>query len=143
MNIMLKGTFADSLSLLRGVYEANKFDFSFMTAFADENPQSFFIIFDVAVVIPEGHLLATKYVAQFESDVAITEEQRNQLPVFKINAPAIAYPFLRSYVATILLNSGLSPIMLPTINFVDLAKQHEIPASSWNHKLNPNIYFYS
>ena len=129
MNITLKGTFADSLSLSQGIYESNKFDFSFVAAFAEDNSQNFFIIFDIAIVIPEGHLLVTKYVAQFESDVAITEEQRNQLPVFKINAPAIAYPFLRSYVATILLNSGLSPIMLPTINFVDLAKQHEIPAS--------------
>ena len=129
MNITLKGTFVDNLSIIRGVGEANKFDFSSTTGFSDENPCHFFIIFDLAIVVPAGYLLNTKYIAQFESDEPIAEELREQLPVFKINAPAIAYPFLRSYIATVLLNSGLPPVMLPTINFIELAKQHETPAS--------------
>lgn len=125
MNITLQGTFVDSLSLVRGSGEPNKFDFSFMTAFAEGDPCGFFIVFDVSLTIPQEHLLDVKYVAQFASDEAISEEQRTTHNVFKINAPAISYPFLRSYIATILLNSGLSPVMLPTINFVELSKQQD------------------
>lgn len=37
-----------------------------------------------------------------------------------INAPAIAFPYLRTYVSNITLNSGFNPIILPSFNFVSL-----------------------
>jgi len=53
----------------------------------------------------------------FETDEEITEEFKNShFP--KINAPAIAYPYLRAYVSNLTLQSGVTPVMLPTINFV-------------------------
>lgn len=34
-----------------------------------------------------------------------------------VNAPAIAFPFLRAYLSTITLNSGIRPVVLPAFNF--------------------------
>lgn len=39
----------------------------------------------------------------------------------KINAPAIAFPYLRAFVSNLTLQSGLEPVILPSINFVQLA----------------------
>lgn len=39
-----------------------------------------------------------------------------------INAPAIAYPYLRAYVSQLTLISGVQPVLLPVVNFVELAK---------------------
>ena len=40
-----------------------------------------------------------------------------------INAPAIAFPFMRSFVATVTLNAGYSPAILPSVNFLELKKR--------------------
>ena len=39
----------------------------------------------------------------------------------KINAPAIAFPYLSAFVSNLTLQSGLEPVILPSINFVQLA----------------------
>lgn len=36
----------------------------------------------------------------------------------KINGPAIIFPFIREHLATVSMKSGISPILLPPINFV-------------------------
>ena len=38
-----------------------------------------------------------------------------------INAPAIAYPFLRTFVQQLTLLAGVQPLMLPVVNFVEHA----------------------
>lgn len=40
----------------------------------------------------------------------------------QINAPAIAYPYIRAYISNVTLLSGFKPVILPTINFVKLNK---------------------
>lgn len=35
----------------------------------------------------------------------------------QVNAPAIAYPFLRAFVSTISVNSGYEQVLLPPVNF--------------------------
>lgn len=64
------------------------------------------------------HIVA---IAHFETDTVITKEFMESDFVF-INAPAIAFPYLRAYISTVTLNSGYSPIVLPAFNFVALAK---------------------
>ena len=41
----------------------------------------------------------------------------------EINCPAILFPFLRECIADITRRADLSPLMVPTINFVELAKE--------------------
>lgn len=42
-----------------------------------------------------------------------------------VNAPAIAYPYLRSFLTNALVSAGYPAVYLPTVNFVELAKQQE------------------
>jgi preprotein translocase subunit SecB len=39
-----------------------------------------------------------------------------------INAPSIIFPFIREHVAGISLKAGISPILLPPVNFVEMAE---------------------
>ncbi|GAB3327761.1 hypothetical protein GCM10027299_28830 [Larkinella ripae] len=42
-------------------------------------------------------------------------------PVFTENAPAIAYPYIRAYISTLTAQSGIKPIILPTLNLHNMA----------------------
>lgn len=58
----------------------------------------------------------------FESSEPISEEFKNSsFPT--VNAPAIAFPYLRSYLSILTMQSGYAPIMIPSVNFVELARQ--------------------
>jgi preprotein translocase subunit SecB len=124
MNITLLNTKVDTLVLSPEPFEGDKFHFSFSSAFSEENKRNFLIIFNLLVKTKDNYSLSISYLAQFESDVDIEDTERN-IPFFQINAPAIAYPFLRAAVANLLLNAGHDPLLLPTINFVELSKQQD------------------
>ncbi|MRJ09339.1 preprotein translocase subunit SecB [Ornithobacterium rhinotracheale] len=56
-------------------------------------------------------------------DEDITEEFKlSSFP--KINAPAIAFPYLRAFISNLTLQSGFPPIILPSINFVKMAEDN-------------------
>ncbi len=40
-----------------------------------------------------------------------------------INAPAIIFPFIREHLANLTMKSGVQPVFLPPVNFIQLAKQ--------------------
>ncbi|MCA6971184.1 protein-export chaperone SecB [Pectobacterium carotovorum] len=66
----------------------------------------------------ESHhkVMKVNYCSTFTTDGEITDDFiSSKFPI--INAPAIAYPFLRAFVANFLLSSGYNPILLPSINF--------------------------
>ncbi len=44
----------------------------------------------------------------------------------KINAPAIIFPFVREHLASMSLKAGIEPIILPPVNFVQLAEAKKI-----------------
>lgn len=47
------------------------------------------------------------------------EDSNTQITGFgRINGPAIIFPFIREHLATVSMKSGISPILLPPINFV-------------------------
>jgi preprotein translocase subunit SecB len=60
--------------------------------------------------------LEVSFVSEFESGKALTDEDR-QSHFVRRNAPAIAFPFLRSYVAHITLLAGYKPLILAPLNF--------------------------
>ncbi len=94
------------------------FDFSFSPVFSESNSNEFVIIFKLSLNNEEFSLLL-EYAARFSVDAEIDEEFKASHFV-KVNAPAIAYPFLRTYISNLTLNSGFLPIILPTINFTKL-----------------------
>lgn len=58
----------------------------------------------------------------FQADGEITDEFRRG-PFPAINAPAIAFPYLRSFLSTVTLQAGYEPVMLPSVNFVEFARR--------------------
>ena len=40
-----------------------------------------------------------------------------------INAPAIAFPYLRSFLSILTMQAGYPPVMIPSVNFVEFAKR--------------------
>lgn len=42
---------------------------------------------------------------------------------FVINAPAIVFPYIRSYISTLSIQSGCKPILLPTLNLIGISEQ--------------------
>jgi preprotein translocase subunit SecB len=90
-------------------------------AISDEIKNVFAIIFDLKLEDKEKKfILSLKATAHFETDKPIDSDFQNS-PFAKINAPAIAFPYIRTFVSNLTLNSGLNPIFLPSFNFVKLA----------------------
>lgn len=96
--------------------EKGTFNFNFKEFYLDENQNEFEIHFDLVIKSKDNLFLKLIYISIFKTENEIDEEFKNSsFP--KINAPAIAFPFLRSFIATITINSGYKSIILPTINF--------------------------
>lgn len=104
----------------------NSFDLNTSNSFVDDNDKSentFFINFNITIDDKEFKLVIDS-IHQFDTEEPITEEfKKSDFP--KVNAPAIAFPYLRAFISTITLQSGLKPVMLPSINFVEVAKKNQ------------------
>lgn len=86
-----------------------------------KSSKSFLIAFKIKLLSAEFQLGLTM-VFKFIADCEITDEFMNgTFP--KINAPAIAFPYVRAYISNLTLQSGYTAIMLPSINFVELSKK--------------------
>lgn len=93
--------------------------------FFAELPQKFDINFDLTLENEAKNFRITlKAVAHFATDEAIDEAfKTSHFP--RVNAPAIAYPFIRAFVSNFVLQSGYHPVILPTINFQQRAANEE------------------
>jgi preprotein translocase subunit SecB len=76
------------------------------------------------LVQPEEFKLQMQFVAWFESPTPLGKEDINSA-FARINAPAIAFPYLRSFISLLTLNSGFRPVILSTVNFVEMHKEFE------------------
>jgi preprotein translocase subunit SecB len=80
------------------------------------------IVLHLKLLGAEDFALSVDFAADFKvEDKSIESFEVNDqilLNTFiQVNAPAIAYPFLRAYISTITVNSGVSQILLPPVNF--------------------------
>ncbi len=98
--------------------EASKFQFDFEVSYPPDESDKFFIIFNLEIKHPGDFELKTQYISMFITSETIDEEFRNS-EFTLVNAPAIAFPFMRSFIATITLNAGYNPAILPSINFLE------------------------
>lgn len=122
MNIKFIDTQVSKLKLDTNYQESSidseDYNFSFSPVFSETDLSEFLIIFNLSLNA-ENFSLVIEYAARFSTDEIIDEDFKTSNFV-KFNAPAIAYPFLRTYISNLTLNSGFSPIILPTINFTKL-----------------------
>jgi len=63
--------------------------------------------------------LVTESIFDYSDKVEI-EEYLNSL--FILNAPAIVFPYLRAYITNLTAQSGMSPLILPTLNLSKLGE---------------------
>lgn len=50
----------------------------------------------------------------FEFDKDLPDVQKDNF--FRVNAPAILFPYVRAYISTLTALSGINPVILPTLN---------------------------
>ncbi len=80
--------------------------------------------------------LTIKFKTSIEKDILLSAEvkmvgnfefsKNSNIPLKDfgtINAPAIIFPFIREHLSNVSMKAGIQPILLPPINFVDLAKR--------------------
>jgi preprotein translocase subunit SecB len=123
MNIKLLSTKVKYLEF--SDYDGDEdFTISFGNGYSDDDLKSFIVKFDISVKSGHGYKFDLEYIAEFGTDDEISDDFiSSHFPV--VNAPAIAYPFMRSFVSTVTLNAGYEPVILPTINFQAMLKQRE------------------
>jgi preprotein translocase subunit SecB len=92
--------------------------------FSDENDRAFAIVFMIELKNKKKFSLNLEATAHFEAN-CIVDEDFKSAPFIKINAPAIAFPYIRTYISNLTLNSGYNPVMLPSFNFIKIAEEQE------------------
>lgn len=119
MQLQLKRSRATLLELRKATPEEvsdEGYKLRHRTCFTDGSRNEFSIEFRIEMTVEKTHHLTVQYSSQFETDPEFDEDFVNSSFV-TVNAPAIAFPFIRSYVAHITLISGFESIILPSVNF--------------------------
>jgi len=122
MNIRLETNKVEELRISKIEQGSDHLEFSFSASFSDSNLCQYCILFELKLKHREGFLYEVKYRSDFETDIEIDEDFKKSHFIF-VNSPAIAYPFLRAYLANLMLSSGHEPAMLPAVNFVKKHKE--------------------
>ena len=103
--------------------EENSFDLSTGNFFPEKEEKNFGVGFEITIKDKKFDLVL-EAIFTFQLEESVSEEFKlSDFP--KINAPAIAFPYLRAYISNLTLQSGFEPVMLPSINFVNLVKENE------------------
>lgn len=121
MNIQVVNNTISSLSM--NTDESNKEDINELKlgiGVSDQDKKTFVIVFKLKFC-ENSVLYNIDYKTLFKADEEL-DENFTDTNFAKINAPAIAYPFLRSALSSISVLSGLPPVYLPTVNFVEFSK---------------------
>jgi preprotein translocase subunit SecB len=94
----------------------------FGIGFNDEKLNNYSITFETTITDTTKYLnIFVRCTGVFETDMPITPEFKDS-PFVKVNSPAIAFPFLRSFITTLTTNAGITPIILPAFNFTKKIK---------------------
>lgn len=78
-------------------------------------------LFENAIEKNYPFTLNVSLVGFFEFNSDLSEEQI--INMLEVNGTAILFPYLRSIITTITSNIGIQPIILPTLNIVDMLRQ--------------------
>lgn len=104
--------------------ESQKFDFQYKIGTSKSDIKIFVIAF-VSKLESKYITIESTFVSKFISDSDV-DEAFIKGNFAKINAPAIAFPFLRAALANISVLCGHDPIYIPAVNFVELIKNSDI-----------------
>ena len=92
-------------------------DLRYSPVYHEDKPNEFAVVFDLKLPIETTNQLIISYLAVFETSGEITDEFKNShFP--KVNAAAVAYPYLRAFVSQFTVLAGYELHTLPIRNFV-------------------------
>ena len=123
----------DILDVLNNVSNdsMNKFSnsMSFDVIYPENSQRDFFVLFDINLSENDKSLedsdgvFSIKFLSHFTCDKDLNNDFKNSdFPI--VNAPAIAYPFVRAFINNYFINAGYDPVLLPTYNFVKFKEKH-------------------
>jgi preprotein translocase subunit SecB len=91
--------------------------------FSEEDKKVFTVEYEIQLESSESNIkLQMTAIAFFEAYDELDEDFKNS-NFLKINAPAIGFPFVRSFINTLTTNAGLPSLILPTFNFLNREKK--------------------
>lgn len=97
----------------------DQFSFDLDVGFSEVDKSQFMVTIQAELTKKDQYLMQMVFVSEFEVNQDIDEEFKNSKFPY-VNAPAIAYPFFRSFVANTLVNAGWDVHYLPSVNFEKL-----------------------
>ena len=90
-----------------------------------DDSRKFAIVFDVELDNEKKDFkFSLKAIAHFSTNIEITTEFKNS-SFIKVNAPAIAFPYVRVFISNMTLNAGYNPVVLPSFNFIKLSEEKQ------------------
>jgi preprotein translocase subunit SecB len=107
----------------RPIHEDLTTELKYSQGFTQDDLFAFAVLFELSLKNQEnGFSFNLKMTAHFTTSEQIDENFKGS-DFAKINAPAIAFPYLRTFVSNLTLNAGYQPIILPAFNFVQMANE--------------------
>jgi preprotein translocase subunit SecB len=92
-------------------------DLRYSPVYHADRPNEFAVLFDLKLPLDETNQLFISYLAVFETAEEITDEfKKSHFP--RVNAAAVAYPYLRAFVGQFSVLAGFNLHTLPIRNFV-------------------------
>ncbi|HQW06516.1 MAG: protein-export chaperone SecB [Flavobacteriales bacterium] len=115
---------------------------SHKVAFEDGLDRAFMVLIQLRLksVQESDFRLNVDAVALFNTNKPI-DEQFKQSPLANVNAVAIAFPFLRSFLASFTVNAGVPRLILPSVNFHKVSKvtsEHTKKSAGGEEPSSPN-----
>lgn len=89
--------------------------------FSVDNKKSFRVVFHFSAQ-SESFNLQLKATAHFSTLDDIQEKDKFST-FLNVTAPAVAFPYVRTFISNLTLNTGYAPIVLPTFNFVQMQEK--------------------
>lgn len=85
--------------------------------FNKEKPNDFSLQFKIALINKEiNFALNLAILCDYKCSTQNTQDFKTS-DFVKLSAPAIAFPYIRSFISNITLNAGYNPVILPSFNF--------------------------
>lgn len=97
--------------------EGLEVNIAYSNLFNEKDTTHFTVNLELEIKSPDStFMLQVKSMALFQTQSPI-DAAFKESPFVSVNAPAIAFPFLRSFITTLTSNAGLKPLILPAFNF--------------------------
>ncbi len=105
-----------------------KLDVQHVTHVSNENKNDFACDFIVTISNVENKFnLQVQAFSHFKIEGEVTDIVYKNYTT--VNAPAIAYPYLRAFISNMVIQTGMKPIILPPLNFTVLPQPVEMESN--------------